>query len=233
MDFILESFAGAWTLLAGRDPELLAIVRLSVLVSGSAVMASGLAGLPLAFALVYGRMPGRGALRIVFDTLMSLPSVAAGLLLYSLLCRKGLLGGWGLLYTPWAMGAGQFVLATPIAVSMAAAYLDGADPRILRTAATLGSTRLGAMLAVARETRAGLACVLLAAFGRVFAEVGASMILGGNIRHHTRNIPTAMAAKISDGEFSSALALGLILLAVAFSLSLAGRRLGAGGRRAL
>ncbi|MBI5624621.1 MAG: ABC transporter permease [Elusimicrobia bacterium] len=221
MGFLLESLRSAAGLLTSLDPELLGIVKLSLAVSGSAVALAGLAGVPLACCLVFAEFPGRRLLRSVSDTLMSLPSVVAGLLVYSLLCRKGVFGAWDLLYSPFAMAAGQFVLALPIIVSLTAAFLEHADPRIRKTALTLGAARWTSALAVVRETRNGLAPALLAGFGRVFAEVGASMMLGGNIRNYTRNIPTAMAVKTSEGEFAAALALGIVLLLAAFSINAA------------
>ncbi|MBI5209020.1 MAG: ABC transporter permease [Elusimicrobia bacterium] len=201
--------------------------------SASAVALAGAVGTPLAFALVFSGLPGRRLALSAFNALMALPSVVAGLVVYALLCRRGVLGNLNILYTPYAMAVGQFVLATPIIVSMAASHLEGADPRIRRTALTLGATPLGAMLAVARETRGALLPVLLAGFGRIFAEVGASMMLGGNIRNYTRNIPTAMAVRTSEGEFATALALGIILVAAAFSISIAARWLGGPKRHAL
>jgi len=231
--FLAEALLEAARLIAGLDAELLRIAGISLSVSLSALLLSSLVSLPLAFLLAFGRFPGRRLLASAFNALMAMPTVVAGLLVYSLLCRRGAFGSFDLLYTPYAMAAGQFVLATPILVSMAASFLESADPRIKTTALTLGATPAQALLAVAQETKAGLLAVLLAGFGRVFAEVGASMMLGGNIRHYTRNITTAIAFETSKGEFSLALALGLILLCAAFLLNAAVRRLGGAARHAL
>ncbi|MCU0724072.1 MAG: ABC transporter permease [Planctomycetes bacterium] len=145
-----------------------------------------------------------------------------------MLCRQGPFGAFGLLFTPWAMLAGQAVLATPILAALALAAVEGADPRIAETARTLGATRARVSWVLLAECRAGIAAAVASGFGRVFAEVGASMMLGGNIRGYTRNVTTTIALETAKGEFAMGLALGAVLLLVALAVNLAVQALRAG-----
>ncbi len=156
----------------------------------------------------------------ILNTLMSLPTVVVGLLAYSFLCRRGLLGNFELLYTPLAMIIGQLILACPIIISLVISALGGADGIIERTAITLGATKFQRLLVLAMEMRMAISAAIIAGFGRIFSEVGVSMMLGGNIKNYTRNITTAIAFETSKGEFSLGLALGIVLLACAFLINL-------------
>ena len=209
----------ALRLLLGGDPELWEIISISFRVSGVAILVATPPALVIAFLLAYKRFPGRRFLISIFSTLLSVPAVVVGLTLYLLLSRHGPMGDWKLLFTQSAMVLGQIALSFPILVAMGHAALQAADRRAWETALTLGASPLRAFYAVIREVRFGLLAALLAAFGRIIAEVGASMMLGGNIMHYTRNIPTAIALETSKGEFSRGIALGLVLLALAFSLN--------------
>ena len=153
------------------------------------------------------------------NTLMALPTVVVGLFVFSLIAHNGPFGALGLLYTPWAMVLGQAVLATPIIAALTLAAVEGADPRIAETARSLGASGPRAAWAVLSESRLAVFASVTAGFGRVFAEVGVSMMLGGNIAHHTRNLTTAIALETSKGEFAVAMALGIILLALALGLN--------------
>ena len=172
-----------------------------------------------AFALAYGRFPGRRLLISTFSTLLSVPAVVVGLTFYILLSRQGPLGDWRLLFTQSAMVIGQIALCFPSLVAMGHSALQAADRRAWETARTLGASPLRALFTVMNEVRFGLLAALLAAFGRIIAEVGASMMLGGNILHYTRNIPTAIALETSKGQFAQGVALGIVLLALAFTLN--------------
>jgi len=209
----------ALRLLVGGDPELWEIISISFRVSGVAILVATPPALVIAFFLAYKRFPGRRLLISIFSTLLSVPAVVVGLTLYLLLSRHGPMGDWKLLFTQSAMVLGQIALSFPILVAMGHAALQAADKRAWETALTLGASPLRAFYSVMREVRFGLLAALLAAFGRIIAEVGASMMLGGNIMHYTRNIPTAIALETSKGEFSRGIALGLVLLALAFSLN--------------
>jgi tungstate transport system permease protein len=221
MDFLLDAFADALKLLFGFDRELFHIVGVSLKVSIGSVLVASLAGIPLGFLVATARFRGRKALVTILNTLMALPTVVVGLFVFGLLSRAGPLGPLNLLYTPWAMMVGQAVLATPIIAALTLTAVEGADPRIAETARTLGASPARMGWAVLFETRLAVLAAVTAGFGRVFAEVGVSMMLGGNIRLYTRNITTTIALQSSMGEFALGLALGMVLLLVAFLLNLA------------
>ncbi len=220
MDFLAQAFGEALRLLFSLDAELLHITGVSLKVSFASVVLATLLGVPLGFLVGVGRFRGRRALALLLNTLMALPTVVVGLFVFGLISRRGPLGSLDLLYSPWAMILGQAVLATPIIASLTLVAVEGADPRIAETALTLGASRCRAARAVLFETRLALLAAVAAGFGRVFAEVGVSMMLGGNIRWYTRNITTAIALQSSMGEFALGLALGLILLVIAFAVNL-------------
>ncbi|HEY7745535.1 MAG TPA: ABC transporter permease, partial [Desulfuromonadales bacterium] len=152
--------------------------------------------------------------------LMALPTVVVGLVLYGFLSRQGPLGVWGFLFTPVAMIIGQIVLSVPIVANYTVAAVAGADPRIMNTALTLGAGRLRAAWQLLLEVRFGVMAAVVAGFGRVIAEVGVAMMLGGNIRGYTRTMTTAIALETSKGEFAFGLALGLVLMTVALFVNL-------------
>ncbi len=219
MSALLEATEKALELLISGDEALWQIIAISFKVSGSAILIATPPALLIAFALAYLRFPGRRVLVSLFSTLLSVPAVVVGLTLYLLLSNRGPLGDWRLLFTQSAMVVGQIALAFPILVAMGHAALQSADKRAWETARTLGASPLRAFFVVIRETRFGLLAALLAAYGRIIAEVGASMMLGGNILNYTRNIPTAIALETSKGEFAQGIALGAILLLLAFTLN--------------
>ena len=219
MGSIGESTQQALVLLFGGDPGLWEIVGISFQVSLTAIAIATPVALALAFLLAFGRFPGRRLLITVFNTFLSFPAVVVGLTFYLLLSRQGPLGEWQLLFTQPAMIIGQIVLALPILVAMGHWSLQVVDRRAWETARTLGASRARAVYTLMREARFGLLAALLAGFGRIIAEVGASMMLGGNILHYTRNIPTAIALETSKGEFAQGIALGIVLLLMAFVLN--------------
>ncbi len=219
MGSIADSTRQALMLLFGGDPGLWEIIGISFKVSLSALLIATPFAILIAFALAFGRFPGRRLLITTFNTLLSFPAVVVGLTLYILLSRQGPLGEWQLLFTQPAMVIGQIMLALPILIAMGHSSLQSTDRRAWETARTLGASRVRAMTTLMREARFGLLAALLAAFGRIIAEVGASMMLGGNILHYTRNIPTAIALETSKGEFAQGIALGLVLLIMAFLLN--------------
>lgn len=219
MGSISESTQQALILLFGGDPGLWEIVGISFQVSLTAITLATPMAVAVAFLLAYGRFPGRRLLITAFNTLLSFPAVVVGLTFYLLLSRQGPLGDLHWLFTQPAMVLGQIALALPILVAMGHSSLQATDRRAWETARTLGASRPRAVLTLMREARFGLLAALLAAFGRIIAEVGASMMLGGNILHYTRNIPTAIALETSKGEFAQGIALGLVLLMMAFMLN--------------
>ncbi|HPQ96235.1 MAG: ABC transporter permease [Thiothrix sp.] len=220
MSRLLEASGHALELLFSGDFELWLIVGISFKTSLLAMVFATPPAILAAFALAYGNFAGRRFLITVFSTLLSAPAVVVGLTLYLLLSRQGPLGDLRLLFTQTAMVLGQIALAVPILVVMMHASLQGVDRRVWETARMLGAGHLRAFLTVLLELRFGLMAALLATFGRIIAEVGASMMLGGNILHYTRNIPTAIALETSKGEFAQGIALGIVLLTLSFTLNL-------------
>jgi tungstate transport system permease protein len=174
----------------------------------------------VAFFLAYYEFPGRRALISIFSTLLAFPAVVVGLVVYLLLSNQGPLGDWKLLFTQTAMVIAQAMLCLPILISMGHAAFQAGDQRAWETARTLGNRPFRAFCIVVTEVKFGLLAALLAGFGRIIAEVGASMMVGGNILHHTRNIPTAIALETSKGNFSQGIALGLVLVFLAFVLNI-------------
>jgi tungstate transport system permease protein len=221
LDFLLDTAVEAFRLLRDRDPDTLRAVGISLKVSAASTALAAALGIPLGVCVGMGRFPGRRAVVVLLHTAMAVPTVVVGLFVYFLICRRGPLGEFGLLFTPWAMVVGQTLLALPILAAFTLAAVEGADARIAETARTLGATRAREAWAVLAECRAGIAAAVAAGFGRVFAEVGVSMMLGGNIRGLTRNIPTTIALETGKGEFAMGLALGAVLLLVALIVNLA------------
>ena len=216
MQYLLRSLAEAGGLLVRFDPEVWRIVLTSLAVSGSACVLAAAAGIPAGLAIALNRFRGRAALLLVLNTLMALPTVVVGLILYGLLGRQGPLGPLGILFTPAGIILGQFVLALPIVTNLTVAAVRGMDPRLFLTCRSLGARGLHLASAVVREGRYGIVAAVVASFGRVIAEVGIAMMVGGNIKGFTRTMTTAVALETSRGEFELALALGIVLMTVAF-----------------
>ncbi len=195
------------------------IILLSLTVSGTATLLGTAAGLPLGAWLGIADFPGkRACLRLIY-TLMALPPVLAGLVVYLLLSRSGPLGGLGLLFTPAAMIAAQFLLVTPIVTGLTAAAVAGQDRLVYENALSLGATRAQANWALIKEARVGIVSAVMTGFGRALAEVGAVMLVGGNIKHHTRVLTTAIVMETRQGNFELAVAFGIILLIMSFAVS--------------
>ncbi len=233
MDFLAEGLRRAFALIVRGDTEVYGIALLTFKVALTAtVVACGL-GLPLGFILATKPFWGRRAALTVVNTALAFPTVVVGLLLYGLLSRRGPLGGLGWLYTWQAIVIGDVLLALPVAAALSAAAVQGVDPRIRRTAQTLGAGPWRTAWTVAREARFALAAVITAAFGHVSAEIGSAMIVGGNIRGQTRTLTTAVALYTEQGDFGLALALGIILLLLALMVNVGLQALqgrgGAGG----
>ncbi len=219
MESLGDATVQALGLLLRGDPELWEIIGISFRVSLSAIAIAIPPALLTAFLLAHLDFPGRRLLLSLFNTLLSLPAVVIGLTVYLLLSRQGALGDWRLLFTQSAMVLAQIILSFPILVSMGHAAFQAADQRAWETARMLGISPPQTFIMVVGEVRFGLLAAILAGFGRIIAEVGASMMVGGNILHHTRNIPTAIALETSKGNFSQGIALGIVLLIMAFLLT--------------
>lgn len=219
MGSIAESLRTAITLILSGDRDVVSAVETSLGVALWSVLIASAIGVPLGVAVALGKFPMKRTVRVVLNSLMAIPTVVIGLLVYGLLSRQGPLGFLGLLFTPRAMIIGQAILATPIVANYTASAVQGADERILPTALTLGASSLQSMIQLAREVRFGIMASIIAGFGRVISEVGIAMMLGGNIRFFTRTMTTAIAMETSKGEFAFGLALGVILMAVSFAIN--------------
>jgi len=220
MDFIAEGFYRAIILILSLDREVFSITFLSLSVSSVATFSASAMGVPLGFAIGTMQFPGRHFIITFFNTLLSLPTVVVGLFVFSFISRQGPLGFLGLLFTPTAMVIGQFILAVPIITALTISAVQGLDRRIRFTALTLGANRIQTSFTILKETRFALMAAIIAGFGRIIGEVGSAIMLGGNIRNYTRTISTAIAMETSKGEFGFAIALGIILMTVAFSVNI-------------
>ena len=219
MDFFYVSFVAALKLIIQFDPDLLLIVWTSIQISISAALLAALVGVPLGAMIAIYRFRGKRILELFLNSLMALPTVTIGLIFYGLLTRNGPLGEYGLLYTSTAIVLGEFVLILPIIVNLSNSAVLSADPRLVSTLQMLGAKRWQQMVSVLREMRRSVMAGVVTGFGRAIGEVGVAMILGGNIQGFTRTMTTAIALETNKGEFEFALALGLLLLTVAFTVN--------------
>lgn len=228
----MQDFAGAFGLafglIASGDADLFEIVGLSMRVSLTALLLSCLIGFPIGALLVVRKFFGRGIVIALVNSMMGFPPVVIGLLIYLVLSRAGPMGWLGLLYSPTAMIIAQTVLIAPIVAALSRQVLEALQAEYDEQFRSLGISRWRAMLALIVDGRYGLVTVALAGFGRAVAEVGAVIIVGGNIEHLTRVMTTAIALETSKGDLGMALALGIILMSIAVSVNL-----GAGALRAI
>jgi tungstate transport system permease protein len=224
MDYLISAISGAFRLIFTLDSEVITIALLSLRVAVSATVVAAIAGVPLAYLVATREFKGKGALLTLFNTLMALPTVVVGLFCYSFLSRKGPLGFLDLLFTPTGIIIGDVILAFPLIVGLTIAAVHSVDPRARATALSLGASPRQASITVLAEARFGLMAALFNGFGRVVAEVGSAMMLGGNIRGYTRTITTAIALETSKGEFAFGMALGIILLTVALGVNFTFRK---------
>ncbi len=219
MDELTEALITALTLVAGLHPDLVEIVVLSLIVSLSAVTLAAIAGLPLGAAVAMFRFPGRGAVVVVLNGLMGLPPVVVGLIVYLALSRAGPLGVFGLLFTPAAMIVAQTLLVLPIIASLTRQLTEELWAEYREQLASFGVGGWRAVATVLWDGRYGIVTCVLAGFGRASAEVGAVMIVGGNIDHVTRVMTTAIAMETAKGDLALALALGIILIVLSIAVS--------------
>ena len=216
-----EALNAALALLIGLDAKLIEIVLLSLRVSLSAVAIAALLGLPLGAAIAVGRFPGRQTVIVLLNALMGLPPVVVGLLVYLLLSRAGPLGALGILFTPSAMVAAQTILILPIIAALSRQAIEDAWREYEEQLRSLGAGRMNAALTLLWDTRFSLLTTILAGFGRAAAEVGAVMIVGGNIDGVTRVMTTTIALETSKGDLPLALGLGMILIAIVIAVNAA------------
>jgi tungstate transport system permease protein len=215
-----EGLRQAIALLAGGDPEIYGIIIRTLLISGTATALAMLLGVPLGYLIARTRFPGRTLLLGLVNTGMGMPPVVVGLIVWLLLTRSGPLGFLGLVYTAKAMVLAQFLIATPLVVAVTAAAIQALPAQLPDLLATLGAGRLRTLWLLSREAWLGLVAAVMAGFGAIVSEVGASMTVGGNLRGSTRVLTTAIVTETGRGNLAVALALGLLLLALAFAVNL-------------
>jgi tungstate transport system permease protein len=214
-----DSIAKALELIFGLDRELLSIVLLSIRVSATAAIIAFLIGVPLGAMLAAAKFRGSGALVVLANALLGLPPVVAGLIVYLALSRSGPLGNFGLLFTPAAMVIAQAMLGLPIVVALTHRAMEPLWKQFGDSLSVVGASRARAGLELIRMGRGALLTIFLAAFGRAIAEVGAILVVGGNIRGFTRTMTTTIALETSKGELGLALGLGVILVAISLVVS--------------
>lgn len=220
MDLIADGLRHAFALILQGDPQVMEIMWLSLRVSGLATFLALLAGVPLGLGLGLVRFPGRRLLMAAVNTGMGLPPVAVGLLVSIALWRSGPLGFLELIYTPAAIVVAQFIIALPVVAGLTAAALQQLDPRLRLQLLGLGASRWQVVRLLLREARRSVLAAVMAGFGAVISEVGASMMVGGNILHSTRTLTTATVLEAGKGNFDLAIALSVLLVALTFSITM-------------
>ena len=231
MEF-LTPFKIAFSLLSSADPELIAIIRLSITISVTAVACSLLVGLPIGAILASIKFPGRQAIIILSNTLLSMPPVVVGLIIYILVSQSGPLGWTGILYTPYAMALAQTVLVLPISIALSRQVFETLNTEYSPLFMSLGIGRWHRIKTLVFDARIALVTIALACFGRAISEVGAVIIVGGNIRHVSRVMTTTIALETSKGELGVAMALGIVLLIIALLVNIASQFISAHFKKA-
>jgi tungstate transport system permease protein len=215
-----DIFRTAVVLVTSGDPEVYHAVWTSVSVAVWSILVASVIGVPLGIFIALSEFRLKRAVITLLNTLVALPTVVIGLVVYSIISRQGPLGGFGMLFAPIGIIIGQAILATPIVANYTLAAVNGSDTRIIPTALTLGASRWQSMSQLMCEVRFGIMAAVIVGFGRVISEVGIAMMLGGNIQGYTRTMTTAIALETSKGEFAFAMALGLVLMTVALAVNL-------------
>jgi tungstate transport system permease protein len=220
LELLLDSLKSALLLMLAFDRELYEIVGVSLNVSFFSTLIAAVFGLPLGFLIAFNNFAGKRLVMTCLNTLLALPTVVIGLVVYSLISRRGIFGPLELLYTQKAIIIGQIILIVPLITTLSIAAVSRIDQRYRNTALTLGATYVQMGWVIFKEARFGIVAAVIAAFGRVIAEVGISMMLGGNAKGFTRTMTTAMALEYDKGEFVLAVALGIILMSFAFAINM-------------
>ncbi|MBE3022365.1 tungstate ABC transporter permease TupB [Campylobacter sp. 7477a] len=220
MDFILEGIRGAFGLLFSGDESTYSAIFATLKSSSVSIVAALLVGLPLGFALGFYKFKFAKALKLLSDTMLAMPTVAVGLIIYAFITRNGPLGDLELLFTLKAVMLGQFVLALPIIVSLSSSVVENMDERHYLSILSYRLSPAQFAFCVLYELRYSLMVVVATAYGRIVAEVGVAMLIGGNIKYFTRTITTAISLETSKGEFNMGIALALVLISIAFLVNL-------------
>jgi len=220
MDFLLTGFIKALDLLTNGDKSTWSAVFATLKVSTCSMFLSILFGLPLGFCLGYFNFKTKRTIRTILDTMLALPTVFIGLIVYALISSQGPLGDFQLLFTLSGIAVGQTILAFPIVASFTASTVESIDPELKFTLVSLGAGKKDIVLTSLWEVRYGILAAIVTAYGRVMTEVGISMMVGGNIKWHTRTITTAIALETGKGMFADGIALGLVLITMAFLVNI-------------
>ena len=220
MDFILEGVLKAFSILVSGDEATWSAVFATLKVSTCSMLLSIGAGLPAGFTIGYFNFKGKKQLRTLVDTLLALPTVFIGLMVYALISYRGPLGQFGMLFTLPGIAVGQTILAFPVVTAITASTVEGVDSDLKLTLISLGAGPRDILFTCLWEVRYGILAAAMSAYGRVMTEVGISMMVGGNIKYHTRTITTAIALETNKGHFADGIALGLVLIFIAFIVSI-------------
>ncbi|MBF0225584.1 MAG: ABC transporter permease [Desulfobacterales bacterium] len=220
MDYIVKGFFEAFTLLFNQDAETFSAIYSTFKVSAYSMIASLTIGAPLGFLLGFYDFIGKKQIRIIVDTLLSLPTVFIGLIVYAMLSQRGPFGNLNLLFTLEGIAIGQTILALPIIIALTATSVESMEKDLIITLLSIGANKKQILFTTLWEVRFGLIAASLTAYGRVMTEVGISMMVGGNIKWHTRTITTAIALETNKGAFSMGAALGIVLLLIAFFVNI-------------
>ncbi len=221
MNLFTDGFLEAIKLLTSGNESVYSAISTTITVSSWSLLISLCLGLPMGFALGYYDFYGKNALRTVVDTLLALPTVVIGLVAYTMLSHMGVFGDFDLLFTSWAIVIGQIVLSLPIIIALTAIQVEAIDKRHYVSLKGLGATSFQILLTTLSEVKFGLITAAMTAYGRIITEIGISMMVGGNIKYHTRTITTAIALETGKGEFVTGIALGMVLITIAFSVNIA------------
>lgn len=215
MGFIASGLSEAFTLLTSGDPQTYNVIYNTLMTSTISIILTAILGFPLGFALGYFDFWGKRALHLICNTLLAFPTVVVGLIVYALISSKGILGQYGLLFTNTGIILGQTLLALPIIVALCASVIENMDKNLSLTLRSFFLSRFEMIQTILWELRHALLSVLITAYARVMSEIGIAMMIGGNIKWHTRTITTAISLETNKGEFALAIALAVVLVSIA------------------
>ena len=221
MNLFTDGFHEAIDLLMSGNESVYSAISVTVTVSSWSLLISLIIGLPLGFALGYYQFPGKTIVRTIVDTFLALPTVVIGLVAYTMLSQAGPFGEYNLLFSQKAIIIGQIVLGLPIIIALTATQVEAVDKRLYTSLKGLGAHPYQILVATLIEARFGLMTAAMTAYGRIITEIGISMMVGGNIKYHTRTVTTAIALETGKGEFVTGIALGLVLFVVALMVNIA------------
>ena len=221
MNLFTDGFNEAIDLLMSGNESVYSAISTTITVSSWSLLISLALGLPLGFALGYYNFFGKAVIRTIVDTLLALPTVVIGLIAYTMLSQAGPLGEYNLLFSQQAIIIGQIVLGLPIIIALTATQVEAVDKRLYTSLKGMGASSYQILVATLVEARFGLMTAAMTAYGRIITEIGISMMVGGNIKYHTRTVTTAIALETGKGEFVTGIALGLVLFVVALIVNIA------------